>query len=162
MDMAPTWSFAGYPRAFTEYRMTADLALGSMPPSTNAGAKAMESQAKMRAGTRPIAGTIVGIAAGALALGDSGLLDAVDLQRGWPLMVIALGLAQLAMTMRSPRLRGWGLLLLGDWLFMNTMTDWTYQRFTLPLLLAGVDCWIISGGMTRAKNAFLNRDRHVV
>jgi|SRR5271167_481752 len=121
----------------------------------------MESQANRHAGTRPIAGTIVAIAAGALALGNTGLLAAVDLQRGWPLGVIALGLAQLAMTMRSPRLRGWGLLLLGDWLFMNTMTDWAYQRFTLPLLLAGVDCWIISGGMSRAKRSFLNMDRHV-
>lgn len=121
----------------------------------------MESQENRHAGIRPIAGTIVAVAAGALALGGSGLLAGVDLQRGWPLVIIALGLAQLAMTMRSPRLRGWGLLLLGDWLFMNTTTDWAYQRFTLPLLLAGVDCWIICGGMNRAKRALFNMDRHV-
>jgi hypothetical protein len=115
----------------------------------------------MHAGTRLIAGTMLVVVGGALALWNSGLLSAVDLQRSWPLVLIALALAQLAMTMRSPRLRGWGLLLLGNWFFMNTMTDWAYLRFALPLLLAAVDYWIIAGGMSRAKRSFLNRDRHV-
>lgn len=113
----------------------------------------MDSQAKMHAGGRLIAGTILVIAGCALALGNSGLLSAVDLQHSWPLVLIALALAQLAMTMRSPRLRGWGLLLLGNWLFMNTMTDWAYLRFAWPLLVAGVDYWLIAGGMSRAKRS---------
>jgi hypothetical protein len=122
----------------------------------------MESQAKMLAVTRLIAGTILVTAAGALALGNPGLLNDVELQRSWPLILIALAIAELAVTMRSPRLSGLGLLLLGDWLFMNTMTDWAYQRFAWPLLLAGVDAWIIAGGMTRAKLSCLNMDRHVI
>ena len=121
----------------------------------------MEFQAKMPAGTRLIAGTISIIALGALALGYSGLLNAVVLQRGWPLVLIALALAQLALTMRSPRLRGLGLLLLGNWFFMNTMTDWAYEQYALPLLLAGVNYWIIARGTSRAKRSSLKMDRHV-
>jgi hypothetical protein len=121
----------------------------------------MESQAKMPAANRLIAGTISAIAAVALGLVYSGVLNAVDLQRSWPLVLIALALAQLALTMRSPRLRGMGLLLLGNWLFMNTMTDWVYEQYSLPLLLAGVNYWIIAGGKTLAKHSSLKIDRHV-
>jgi hypothetical protein len=122
----------------------------------------MESDAKMHAGTPLITGTILFMAGAALALGNSGLVEAVDLQRSWPVVLIALALAQLAMTMRSPRLKGWGLLLLGDWFLVNTMTDWAYLQFAFPLLVAGVDYWIIAGGMNRGKHPSLSRDRHVV
>ncbi len=121
----------------------------------------MESQAKMHAGIWLIAGTIFVMAGVALALASSGLYKAVDLQRSWPVILIALALARLAMTMRSPRLRGWGLLLLGDWFLVNTMTDWAYLQYMFPLLVAGVDYWIISGGLTRTKRSSLNMDRHV-
>jgi len=121
----------------------------------------MESQAKMHAGTRLIAGTILVVAGGALALGNSGLFMTVELQRSWPLALIAMGLAELVVTMRSPRLSGFGLLLLGDWLFMNTMTHWAYPQLTWPALLAGVGAWIVAGGMTRSKRSSLNLDRHV-
>jgi len=118
----------------------------------------MESLAKMPAVARLIAGTILVIAG--LGIGYSGILNGAELQRGWPVILIVLGLVRLAMTMRSPHLRGWGLLLLGDWLFMNTMTDWAYQRYTWPLLLAGVDYWIVAGGMTRVMRSFGNLERH--
>jgi len=121
----------------------------------------MEFQAKMPAGTRLIAGTISVIAGGALALEHFGLLSAAVLQRGWPLVLIALALAQLALTMRSPRLRGLGLLFLGNWFFMNTMTDWAYEQYSLPLLLVAVNYWIIAGRTTRAKRSSLKMDRHV-
>ena len=110
---------------------------------------------------KAIAGTILVVAGGALALGNSGIFGAVELQRSWPLVLIAMGLAELVITMRTPRQRGWVLLLLGDWLFMNTMTNWAYQQFTWPVLLTAVGSWIIAGGIARAKRASLNMDRHV-
>jgi hypothetical protein len=121
----------------------------------------MESQAKMQVGSKVIAGTILVIAGGVLALGNSGIFGAVVLQRSWPLILIAMGLAELVVTMRTSRQSGWALLLLGDWLFMNTMTNWAYQQFTWPVLLAAVGSWIIAGGITRAKRTSLNMDRHV-
>jgi Domain of unknown function (DUF5668) len=121
----------------------------------------MESQAKMQVGSKVIAGTILVIAGGVLALGNSGIFGAVELQRSWPLVLIAMGLAELVVTMRTSRQSGWALLLLGDWLFMNTMTNWAHQQFTWPVLLAAVGSWIIAGGITRAKRTSLNMDRHV-
>jgi hypothetical protein len=141
--------------------MTLQVPFGSMAPSINHWSTAMEHQAKMHAVTRLIAGTILVIAGGALALGNSGAFGAFELQRSWPLVLIAMALAELVVTIRSPRQSGWGLLLLGDWLFMNTMTDWAYRQYAWPLLLAGVGSWIIAGGMTRAKRSSLNMDRHV-
>ena len=121
----------------------------------------MESQAKMPVGSKVIAGTILVVAGGVLALGNSGIFGAVELQRSWPLALIAMGLAELVVTMRTSRQSGWALLLMGDWLFMNTMTNWGYQQFTWPVLLAAVGSWIIAGGITRAKRNSLNMDRHV-
>ena len=121
----------------------------------------METQAKMQLGSKVIAGTILVVAGGALALGNSGILGNVELHRSWPLVLTAMGLAELVVTMRTPRQSGWALLLLGDWLFMNTMTGWGYQQFTWPVLLAAVGSWIIAGGITRAKRSSLSMDRHV-
>jgi hypothetical protein len=121
----------------------------------------MESEAKMQLGGKVIAGTILVVAGGVLALGNSGPFGAIELQRSWPLVLIAMGLAELVVTMRTARQSGWALLLLGDWLFMNTMTGWGYQQFTWPVLLAAVGSWIIAGGIARAKRTSLNMDRHV-
>jgi hypothetical protein len=121
----------------------------------------MESPAKMQVGSKLIAGTILVAAGGVLALGNSGIFGAVELQRTWPLVLIAMGLAELVITMRTSRQSGWALLLLGDWLFMNTMTSWGYQHLTWPVLLAAVGSWIIAGGITRARRTTLNMDRHV-
>ena len=121
----------------------------------------MEIQAKIPAASRLIAGTISAIGAGVLGLVYAGFLAAVDLQRSWPLVLIALALAQLALTMRTPRLRGLGLLLLGNWLFMNTMTDWAYEQYSLPVLLVAVNYWIIVAGTSRTKRSSLKMDRRV-
>ena len=121
----------------------------------------MHTQAKMPAANRLVAGTIAAIAAGLLGLVYCGILNAVYVQHSWPLVLIALALAQLVLTMRSPHLRGLELLLLGNWLFMNTMTDWAYEQYSLPLLLVGVNYWIITRSTSRAKRSSLKMDRHV-
>jgi hypothetical protein len=125
------------------------------------GVKTMESQVKMRAGARLVAGTILVVAGGILGLGDAGVLNVVELQRSWPVVIIALAFVQLVSTMRSPRQSGWALLLLGDWLFANTMTDWAYAQYSWPILLAGVGAVIIAGGMNRVKRSSYKMDRHV-
>ena len=43
--------------------------------------------------------------------------------------------------------QGWGLLLAGDWLLANTMTNWTYVQFSVPLLLAGLSLMTIIRGL---------------
>ena len=146
-------SLTGYPRAFTEYRMNLEAPSGSMPlPIKRSRDHGFSSE--NACGYAVEYGYDIDHGWSRLGPGNSGLLKAVDLQRSWPVVLIALALAQLAMTMRSPRLKGWGLLLLGDWFLVNTMTDWAYLHFAFPLLVAGVDYWIIAGGM--------NRNRHVV
>jgi hypothetical protein len=88
------------------------------------------------------------VTAGALLLRHSGqLLHAVDLARSWPLFIIVLAFVQLTATFKARRQQGWGLLLAGDWLFANTMTDWGYVQFTVPVLLAGMGLMIIIRGL---------------
>jgi hypothetical protein len=41
------------------------------------------------------------------------------------------------------------------------MTDWTYEQYSLPLLLVAVNYWIIAGRTTCAKRSSLKMDRHV-
>jgi hypothetical protein len=94
------------------------------------------------------------VSGGALVLGGAvltmqqlGLLRLVDLGRAWPLAVIVLALAALGATIKERRQRGWGLLMIGDWLLANTMTDWAYVQISVPLLLAGVGLFTIIRGL---------------
>jgi hypothetical protein len=119
----------------------------------------MENEGRMQTGTRLIAGGILVAAAGLLALGRTTLLSVVEFQHSWPVILIVVALAQLAVTIRDPRQQGWGLLLLGDWLFVNTMTDWAYPQLSWPLLLAGVGAWVIASGARRTRIS--QRDRNV-
>ena len=88
------------------------------------------------------------VTAGVLLMRQSaGLVHAVDLAHGWPLFVIMLAFVQLAATLREPRQQGWGLLLAGDWLLANSMTDWAYVQFSVPVLLAGLGLMTIIRGL---------------
>ena len=88
------------------------------------------------------------VTAGALLLRHSAqLLPDADLARSWPLFIIVLAFVQLAATFKAPRQQGWGLLLAGDWLFANTMTDWGYVQFSVPVLLAGIGLMTIIRGL---------------
>ena len=82
-------------------------------------------------------------AGGLLAAQQMGYLHSVALSHSWPIVIIVLALFQIGSSLKSPRQRGWTLLLFGDWLFANTMTDWTYALFTWPILLAGVGAVMI-------------------
>jgi len=95
--------------------------------------------------TRLLTGAAL-IAAGALAgLQAVGLLHFLDLARSWPLFVIVLAFVKIGATLRERRWQGWGLLLAGDWLLANTMTDWVYVQFSVPMLLAGFGLFTIIG-----------------
>ncbi len=97
----------------------------------------MSAQIKKFLGTRLIAGAAM-IASGGLMLAQqAGYLHALDVARGWPIILIAFAIVQLGMSINESRQRGWGLLLLGDWLFANTMTNWAYAVITGPIILAG-------------------------
>jgi hypothetical protein len=88
------------------------------------------------------------VTAGVLLMRQSvGLVHVVDLAHGWPVFVIVLAFAQLAATLKDRRQQGWGLLLAGDWLLANTMTDWAYVQFSVPALLAGLGFLTIIRGL---------------
>jgi len=78
----------------------------------------------------------------------AGLLHSVDLAHSWPLIVIVLAFVQMVATLRERHQQGWGLLLAGDWLLANTMTDWAFVQFSVPVLLAGLGLMTIVRGLS--------------
>jgi len=103
----------------------------------------MKAEIKHRSDSRLVIGSALIIVGALLAIADAGYLQFLDLNRTWPLIVIALAFVRLHATMSEPRQRGWALLLLGDWLFANTMTDWAYAAVTWPILLTGIGALMI-------------------
>lgn len=87
-----------------------------------------------------------------------GLSHSVDLVQSWPLFVIVLALAQMIVTAKERHQQGWGLLLAGDWLLANTMTNWSYVQFSVPVLLAGLGLMSIARGL-RDRGGELDQDR---
>jgi hypothetical protein len=49
--------------------------------------------------------------------------------------------------------RGWSLLLIGDWLFANTLTDWVYAQISWPMLLAAAGAAMIFRAIGRREPA---------
>jgi hypothetical protein len=95
----------------------------------------MTTQTIRHSSATVIAGAAL-MATGALLLAQqAGFLNAINLARGWPIVLIALAMAQLAATMREVQQTGWGLLLIGDCLLANAMTDWAYAQITWTILL---------------------------
>jgi uncharacterized membrane protein HdeD (DUF308 family) len=89
------------------------------------------------------------VTTGALLLRQSiELPNSVDLVQIWPLFVIVLAFAQMVVTVKERHQQGWGLLLAGDWLLANTMTNWSYVQFSVPVLLAGLGLMSIIGGLS--------------
>jgi hypothetical protein len=78
---------------------------------------------------------------------SAGLPHSVDLARSWPLFIIVLALVQMVATLKERHQQGWGLLLAGDWLLANTMTDWAYVQFSVPMLLAVLGLMTIIRGL---------------
>jgi hypothetical protein len=103
----------------------------------------MKAEIKHRSDSRLVIGGALILIGALLAIGEAGYLQFLDLNRTWPLFVIALAFVRLYATMNAPRQRGWALLLLGDWLFANTMTDWAYAAVTWPILLTGIGALMI-------------------
>jgi hypothetical protein len=105
----------------------------------------MNRQVRDLSTARVLTGGAMIVAGALLALQAVG--HSADLTRSWPLFIIVLAFVQLATTLKERRLQGWSLLLAGDWLFANTMTDWAYVRISVPLLLAGIGLMIIIRGI---------------
>jgi uncharacterized membrane protein HdeD (DUF308 family) len=71
----------------------------------------------------------------------------VDLIQSWPLFIVVLAFAQMVATIKERHQEGWGLLLAGNWLLANTMTNWAYIQFSVPVLLAGLGLMSIIRGL---------------
>jgi len=97
------------------------------------------------------AALLIGVAlvtAGALLLRQSvDLSRSLDLTQSWPLFVIVLAFAQMVATVKQRHQQGWGLLLAGNWLLANTMTNWVYIQFSVPVLLAVLGVLTIIRGL---------------
>jgi hypothetical protein len=109
----------------------------------------MEIETGRRVGTGIASGAALIVAGGVLALQQTGYLPFMALSRGWPLILIVMAMVRLAMTLQAPRWNGWALLLLADWLLANSMTDWVYVQFTLPILMAGIGVAMILRTISR-------------
>jgi uncharacterized membrane protein HdeD (DUF308 family) len=97
--------------------------------------------------TAPLLIGVALVTAGALLMRQPvDLSHSVELAQSWPLFVIVLAFAQMVATIKERHQQGWGLLLAGNWLLANTMTNWAYIQFSVPLLLAGLGLMSIIRG----------------
>jgi hypothetical protein len=125
----------------------------------------MSTQIKKFLGIRILAGGAMIVTGGLLLLQQAGYLQALDIARGWPIILIAFAIVQLGTSINESRQRGWGLLLLGDWLFANTMTNWAYAQISGPIILTGAGALMIiraigRRGESNRRDESVHRDRH--
>ena len=73
--------------------------------------------------------------------------NSVTLVQSWPLCIVVLAFAQMLATIKERHQQGWGLLLAGNWLLANTMTNWAYIQISVPVLLAGLGLMTIIRGL---------------
>ncbi len=73
--------------------------------------------------------------------------NSVNLVQSWPLFIVVLAFAQMLATIKERHQQGWGLLLAGNWLLANTMTNWAYIQISVPVLLAGLGLMTIIRGL---------------
>lgn len=73
--------------------------------------------------------------------------NSVNLVQSWPLLIVVLAFAQMVATIKERHQQGWGLLLAGNWLLANTMTNWAYIQITVPVLLGGLGLMSIIRGL---------------
>lgn len=99
-----------------------------------------------------LAGVALVTAGALLARQSVGLLHSADLAHSWPLFVIVLAFVQMVATLKERHQQGWGLLLAGDWLLANTMTDWAYVQYSVPVLLGGLGLITIIRGLRDHSN----------
>jgi hypothetical protein len=140
--------FAGKPRQLAENRVMPEPRWDSMQtPNNEPELPSMNVRFKNPSTASLLTGIALVTAAALLTRQSAGLLHSVDLAHGWPLFIIVLAFVQMVATLKERHQQGWGLLLAGDWLLANTMTDWAYVQFSVPVLLAGLGLMTIIRGL---------------
>jgi uncharacterized membrane protein HdeD (DUF308 family) len=142
-------SFTGNWRLLAENRVMSGGRCDSMQiVQQPTGATQMNARIKDPSAISLLTGVALVTAGILLTRQPAGLLHSVDLAHSWPLIVIVLAFVQMVATLRERHQQGWGLLLAGDWLLANTMTDWAYVQFSVPVLLAGLGLMTIVRGLS--------------
>jgi len=146
--LASLRSFTGERRQLAEYRVILRRRWTACKrPTTNPEFPHMNARFKNPSTGSLLTGIALVTAGGLLTRQSAGLLHSVDLAHGWPLFIIVLAFVQMVATLKERHQQGWGLLLAGDWLLANTMTDWAYVQFSVPVLLAGLGFMTIIRGL---------------
>jgi uncharacterized membrane protein HdeD (DUF308 family) len=141
-------SFTGKWRLLAENRVMSGRRCDSIQTVQQpTGATQMNARIKDPSTVSLLAGVALVTAGVLLTRQPAGLLHSVDLAHSWPMIFIVLAFVQLVATLKERHQQGWGLLLAGDWLLANTMTDWAYIQFSVPVLLAGLGLMTIVRGL---------------
>jgi hypothetical protein len=99
-------------------------------------------------GTRFVLGGLLIIGGVVISLSQLGLFPPIDVGRIWPMFLVLIGLARIGTTLGARRQHGWALLLVGDWLLLNTMSNWIYMQASLPFLIVGFGVLMVSRALS--------------